>query len=378
MTLGLNRYLRRLQSLNAVRKTQPRKNLTSRLLVEGLEDRTLPSTIALVGNVLTYSESSGIDHNITVSFTSGAPGTYTFTDNEDFTTAPPGWTIMNGTATGPDTGVASLSITTGGGIDTVIVDSIGHVVTTLDGGTGSNTLFGSNAPTTWNINGADTGNLSISGFGVDFTNFGSLTGGLQTDTFVFMLGGSVSGIINGGGGALDDTLDYSGLAGPLNVMLTGVSPAHGFQGSADIGFGMGGTFNNIGAIIGTSGVNTLTGANLTNTWTLTATNMGMVSSGTQSLAFTSFSNLVGGLLTDTFIFMAGGSSSPVAGMSKHARPVRSAMYGLVVTPNRSSKARRARRYSSSSPRNRQSSAYPYQASCSSGSASRADFQATRA
>src|SRR4051812_47646951 len=56
-----------------------------RLSVEPLEDRTLPATLSILGGVLTYSETSGINHDLTVTYRVGAPGTYVIMDNENFT-----------------------------------------------------------------------------------------------------------------------------------------------------------------------------------------------------------------------------------------------------------------------------------------------------
>src|SRR5262249_50620634 len=57
----------------------------------------------------------------------------------------------------------------------------GSVATTVDGGTGSNTLLGGAAATTFTINGADAGTSGS----ITFTNVGNLTGGASSDTFAF-------------------------------------------------------------------------------------------------------------------------------------------------------------------------------------------------
>ena len=58
--------------------------------VENLEDRTLLSTLAVVGTTLTYAQTSNINHVLTVNGDAGT-GIWTFTDNENFTSLPTGW-----------------------------------------------------------------------------------------------------------------------------------------------------------------------------------------------------------------------------------------------------------------------------------------------
>lgn len=78
----------------------------------------------------------------------------------------------------------------------------------LDGGGGADTLAGSSTgASVFTIDGADAGSLNTAGRIVRFVSGESLRGYGSADTFTFTTGGSLSGSVNGGGGA--DVLDYS-------------------------------------------------------------------------------------------------------------------------------------------------------------------------
>ncbi|HPM82413.1 MAG TPA: GEVED domain-containing protein, partial [Candidatus Anammoximicrobium sp.] len=82
-------------------------------------------------------------------------------------------------------------------------------------GDGSNdTLLGANSVQTWNITGANDGNI---GGTTSFTDFSNLTGGTANDTFAFGASGSLSGNLNGGAGS--NTLDYSSYGTGVTVDL---------------------------------------------------------------------------------------------------------------------------------------------------------------
>ena len=75
--------------------------------------------------------------------------------------------------------------------------SIGAAV---DGGDGSDTLFGPSIDATWMIDGADRGSVSS----VDFTSVENLAGAADNkDSFELAPGASVSGLIDGGAGGFD-------------------------------------------------------------------------------------------------------------------------------------------------------------------------------
>src|SRR5205823_11973804 len=103
------------------------------------------------------------------------------------------------------------------------------VVTNIDAGAGADTLVGPNATNTWNITGANAGN--IVGVVGSFVNVENLTGGTAADNFVFAAAGSVTGRIDGGTGT--DTLDYSALGtavhANLGISITALANLDGTQ-----------------------------------------------------------------------------------------------------------------------------------------------------
>jgi hypothetical protein len=116
---------------------------------------------------------------------------------------------------------------------------------TLNGGGDSNTLVGSDAANMWNITGRNAGTLTgavLPGL-VTFSGVQNLSGGADTDTFVFADGQGVDGIIDGGGSG--NTLDYSAYAGDVIVNLplnsatgvgTGIANIQNVTGGAGPGY----------------------------------------------------------------------------------------------------------------------------------------------
>ncbi len=143
---------------------------------------------------------------------------------------------------------------------------------TLTGSSVAGSLTGENTANTWTITGANSGTLNDSTTTLIWSGFSSLTGGTSTDAFV-LSGGTLSGSINGGGGS-----------------------------------------------------DTLTGDNVTNSWTITGANTGTVTGigGT----FSNIQNLVGGTGNDTFTFSDGATLSgtlnggSAARISWICRPIR--------------------------------------------------------
>jgi len=154
---------------------------------------------------------------------------------------------------------------------------------TINGGFGTNTLTATGQPNNWNITGANNG--SVNGE-INFSNIQNLTGGNVSDIFRFTGGGNVSGNITGGVG-VPETLNYSGLAGPITVNLQN-----------DTAPGIGGTFSNITSIVGSAGSDTLIGPNSGATWQILGLNSGFVA----GVNFSSIENLTGGTGNDTFSF----------------------------------------------------------------------------
>jgi len=126
-------------------------------------------------------------------------------------------------------------------------------------GRAADTLVGSNAANTWHITGANAGD--IGGAGVfDFSGVENLTGGTDTDAFVFSDGAGVSGTVAASAGS--DTLDYSAYASAVTVnrLLLTATGTGGYRG--------------IEVVAGGSASDTLVSANAANTWNMTAANAG--------------------------------------------------------------------------------------------------------
>jgi len=174
------------------------------------------------------------------------------------------------------------------GTSTLTFNTIG----TLVGGTGNNKLIGTNNTTTWNITGNNAGNVNSA---INFSGFGNLVGGSGNDSFTFSNGVNIGGSINGGGGT--NSLNYSAYTSALNFNLES------------------GLFSNISSIVGptTASLGTLTGINNTNIWNITSNNAGNIVTGSSTMTFTHFGNLVGGNFNDTFVFTNNASAVSING-----------------------------------------------------------------
>jgi acrosin len=184
----------------------------------------------------------------------------------------------------------------------------------LNGNAGANnTVVGPAAPTVWTLNGAAAGSItggpsftgintvtgvaSTDTFNVTANWAGAINGGGNTDAFNLSAGVTVGGAIDGGAGA--DTLDLSAFATARNVTLTALGGTDGFNGTEA---SVTGGFSNVDTISAPAA----TADSLTNvlvpaaaaTWEIDGTNR--FQSGGRDLNFTSFENLSGGALVDTF------------------------------------------------------------------------------
>ncbi|RLB70480.1 MAG: hypothetical protein DRH04_03515, partial [Deltaproteobacteria bacterium] len=120
----------------------------------------------------------------------------------------------------------------------------------------------------------------------------ALYGGAGDDSFVFADGALHSGIVDGESGF--DTIDFNQWTTDLMPILSDLGSTDGFVGTTT---GLDGVFTNIDNIIGGSGVDTLTGRNADATFSLDTVNQ-YISGNT--LEFSAFENLVGGLANDLF------------------------------------------------------------------------------
>jgi Ca2+-binding RTX toxin-like protein len=154
--------------------------------------------------------------------------------------------------------------------------------------TASDTLVGPDLANTWNIIGTNEGNLTNTAGVFNFAGIENLTGGSNTDDFVFSHLAGVDGTINGG----DDvnTFDYSAYTEPIAVDL-GAETASGTGGFVEIQEFTGGSTNDM-----------FTAPDDANTWNITADNSGDISG---VAIFADFENLTGGTADDVFVFTEG-------------------------------------------------------------------------
>ena len=163
--------------------------------------------------------------------------------------------------------------------DNFVISAGGSVTGSISGGLGNDTLQGIDATTTWNITGADVGNISsVVG---SFSGIETLQGGNGADSFIFANGVNFSGVINGG--ANTDVVDQSAESGPVNINLETTS------------------FINIESFIGNNSDSTLVGANTNNSWLVNGANSGSVN----SINFSGFNNITGNTLVDQFLINGG-------------------------------------------------------------------------
>jgi hypothetical protein len=151
------------------------------------------------------------------------------------------------------------NLTGNAGVDTFTFGPTGSLSGLITGGGGSDQLIGANIANTWDITGTNAGTLN----GTAFSGIKNLTGGSAVDVFQFMTGASVGGTINGGGGG--DWLDYSTLTTAVTVNLASGTATHtgGVTNIQNVRAGSGNanlTGNSLGNIlVGGSGANTITG-----------------------------------------------------------------------------------------------------------------------
>ena len=177
-------------------------------------------------------------------------------------------------------------------VNTSVVGGAGGIsgIETVVGGSGTDTLIGTNNVTTWTLSANNAGTAGST----TFSSFENLTGGTASDAFnigAFF----VSGTINGGGSPGVDSISFLGYTGPVSVNL-GTNSVTSTAGPS-VTFGLTG----FESITGTSQNDTLIGHNLINTWNLGAGNTGNIVNTSGTTTFTSFETLAGGITTDNFL-----------------------------------------------------------------------------
>lgn len=209
------------------------------------------------------------------------------------------------------------SVVGGAGNDVFSIAAGVVVGSAIDGGADSDTVIGPNGSNVWTVTGSDSGGLTggstftaietITGGGMDDTfNInaswgGALNGGAGGDSFTFGGDFTVTGAVDGGADA--DTIDWTAYSSDRDVSLSALGASDGFDGSET---SITGSFTNIDAVFGRTGGNDiLRGADLANAWDITGSNIGSVTSGAQTLAFTDVETLNGGTMNDGFTINGG-------------------------------------------------------------------------
>ena len=119
----------------------------------------------------------------------------------------------------------------GSAADAFSIDEGASISGSIDGGGGSDAIVVPDTANDWNVDGADSGTVTVDTAGTPtttaFSSIENLIGGSGDDSFFLTGSGSISGTIEGGPADEDadpqpvDTIDLSGLTGPASVQLTG-------------------------------------------------------------------------------------------------------------------------------------------------------------
>ncbi len=187
------------------------------LSFERLEDRTTPSTLDFGGGVLSYTASTNVGSNFTLSYSGG---TYTLSDSAETITVTAaaqaaGFTGSGtNTVTGPDgASLTSLQITLGNLADTANVRSLSKP-TALTTGAGNDTINVSSTGLTGNLNGIGA-SLSIDAGGgantLAVSNYTATSG----DANVVIGGGTITGFAGPSGGS---TIGYKATGGTFSLL----------------------------------------------------------------------------------------------------------------------------------------------------------------
>ena len=343
------------------------------------------ATLSIGGGVLTFAPSgTASNDSLTVAYDINLLR-YTFSTTTDVITAvPAGWSgAGTATASGPDTGVTSISISVrpAGG---VTLNSFGHPITVT--GANDTTLTGQDLPSFWALTGPTAGTLQAAGRPlVTFSGVASLKGGSALDQFALGVGVNFTGLIDGGGGTNALTGPASpGLAvtfnitggnqGSLTSTTASLNAFYNIQnligGTTAVNtftFGSSGTlsgtvtaasaldqidasafnalinlqlrqlfrnsvtpvasFSNMSNFVCGAGLGQITGANATNVWNITGLNSGNVN----GVNFTNCSIISGGTGDDTFNIGAAAAVNSIIGNGGNDTIVAPAMVNRICT-----------------------------------------------
>jgi hypothetical protein len=200
----------------------------------------------------------------------------------------------------------------------------------LKGNGGSDVLVGSNNATSWNVSALDAGTLN----GSSFQTVENLKGGSGVDTFVMAPASRLTGTITGGTGT--DVVDLSQITTAISIpnttthtitgLLGGFNTVESVLGSNLPGNSIVGAaatttwtltaagavsvsnvaYSGFGTIVGGTGADTIVGPGLATNWSITGSEAGNVTVGSQAITFTEVENITGGAGVDQFVFQEAG------------------------------------------------------------------------
>ena len=219
------------------------------------------------------------------------------------------WSIT-GVNSGAVTDVARFSgienLIGGTNTDNFVLTGAGSVSSSIDGNGGINSLTArDNAINNWSMITTDSGAVNDV---ASFNDIQNLVGGANTDNFVLLGTGSVSGSIDGNGGsnslaARDNVINNWTITTTDSGAVNDVASFNDIQnligGLFSDNFVLSGSGSVSGSIDGNAGTNSLTARdNATNNWGISATHSGSV---TDVASFNNIQNLIGGANTDNFV-----------------------------------------------------------------------------
>jgi hypothetical protein len=222
--------------------------------VVNLQGNAYPVAIITAGgsgaDAINLGDAANTLNGITGAVTVNAAGTDALNVNDQGTAAARTYTVTGTSVAwsgGPAVtyaGLGAVSLGGGGGNDTYLLSGTSTTAAlTATGGSGTNTVVGSNAGNVWSLAGSNAGSLSGPAYPspAAFANMPNLTAGSGGDYFAFADGASVSGNLTGGG---TDTLDYSAYTTSVTVDL---------QPAIASATGVGGLVSGITTVLGGSG-----------------------------------------------------------------------------------------------------------------------------
>ena len=169
------------------------------------------------------------------------------------------------------TGFSGIQSLVGNANTDSFVLTTGTLAGTVDGAGGTNTLTGANVANTFTVTGSNSG--TATGLGTGFSNVQSLVGNANTDSFVLTTG-TLAGTVDGAGGT--NTLTGANVANTFTVTGSNSGTATGTGGFSNVQSLVGGSSTNsfvlnagtlAGSVNGNGGTSTLTGDNVANTFT---------------------------------------------------------------------------------------------------------------